>query len=1050
MILRCSPLARRILGLVAAVDPTTRWRFVLAATALIGMLAGVSANAQTRPASPSVVHEVWAFKDGAPESPTALAQTADGYLWIGAADGLFRFDGTRFELFGTPAGDALQSNYVSALGAADGGLWIGYWFGGFSFLQHGRLRNFVHTTGTVTGFAQDRGGAVWAGAQSRPGTSGLWRYDGSSWQVVGDGWRFPGQSVVQLGVDAKGNLWVLTGRRGAETPKDLYVLPANERAFRNAGKSLLVKGFTWDADHQVVTSPDARAPDGGAFVAWDSTPPPYPILRKRSFQIVDRADGAWLFTLDAGVLRHAVGDPLHDVIENSGPQDSEVHDVDASHAAALVDREGSLWMGGAKGIERLSYSPLTRQTLPASSLGLFMIAADREGAMWISAADGEGKSVIYRVRDGTVDWERSVPGVSSFAYRAPDGTHWFAGESGLWHRVGDDLSRVDLPPEWAGMSRFLVTMTHDGSGGYWLFVSGVGIYRLRDGTWTKYRPAPSLPEREASLQCPGSGPLVMFTDPANRVWFGCTKGQVAVIDHDQETVFGAKEGVLPGNVTAIYARGSAVWIGSEFGLQQYDGVRFRSVRSLDPQALRGISGIVETADGDLWLNGLGGIVHVRRAELAQALQDPLHRVSSERFDRRSGLPGLPSQLRRTPTAIEGTDGKLWFSVGGGVVSVDPRRRSLGATAPPASIQSVVADNERYDVDQALNFPAGTSNLQIGYAAVSLLHPEAIRFRYRLEGLDGDWRDAGTSTSVTYRSVPPGAYRFEVEASDPNGIWSGTTASARFTIQPAYYQTTWFRASFVVLLAALAWAVYRWRIAWLQRRFEMTLDTRVAERTRIARELHDTLLQSFHALLLHLQTVFVLLPSRAPEAKAKLGDVIEQAAAAIGEGRDAVQALRDSTVQRNDLALAIGLLGEQLSQDASGRAPAKLGMTVHGDIRELHPLVRDEIYRIAAEALRNAFAHAQAHRIDVDVRYERDRFELSVRDDGTGIDAAILSEGVEGHFGLRGMQERAKVIGGTLSIESEPGAGTQVRLTVPASRAYARRPRWSRRRAPETA
>jgi signal transduction histidine kinase len=368
----------------------------------------------------------------------------------------------------------------------------------------------------------------------------------------------------------------------------------------------------------------------------------------------------------------------------------------------------------------------------------------------------------------------------------------------------------------------MVTMTHDGSGGYWIFVSGVGLYRLKDGNWTKYLPAPELPRAEAVKRCPGSGPLIAFTDHANRVWLGCTKGQLAVIDGEKETSFGEKEGVQAGNITAIDARGSALWIGGEFGLQRYEKERFHSIQGLDPEALRGISGIVETADGDLWLNGLGGIVHIGRAEIVRAIKDPLYRVSSERFDRRAGLPGSPSQVRQMPTAIEGSDGRLWFSVSGGVVWLDPKRRSARLPAPPVSIQSVSADSERYELDQPLRFPAGTSSVQIGYAAVSLLHPDSIRFRYRLQGVDDDWRDAGTQTSVSYRSLPPGAYRFEVDASDANGIWSGKAATAQFSILPAYYQTNWFRVLCAALVLAMFWMAYRLRVRHLQRRFEMTL------------------------------------------------------------------------------------------------------------------------------------------------------------------------------------------------------------------------------------
>ena len=270
------------------------------------------------------------------------------------------------------------------------------------------------------------------------------------------------------------------------------------------------------------------------------------------------------------------------------------------------------------------------------------------------------------------------------------------------------------------------------------------------------------------------------------------------------------------------------------------------------------------------------------------------------------------------------------------------------------------------------------------------------------------------------------------------------------ISPSHRRTTrrtGFAPSARSLFLALLWAAYQWRVRQLHHQFEMTLDARVGERTRIARELHDTLLQSFHGLLLRFQTVFQLLPERPVEAKEKLGSAIEQAAEAITEGRDAVQGLRDSTTQTNDLALAISTLGEELAADSTGHRPA-FRVAVEGQSRDLHPILRDEVYKIAAEALRNAFLHANAKQVEVEIRYDNERFRLRVRDDGKGIDAAILSQqGREGHFGLPGMRERATLIGGKLTIWSEVDAGTEVELRLPADIAYAsaRRGSWFSRK-----
>jgi signal transduction histidine kinase/ligand-binding sensor domain-containing protein len=1006
---------------------------------LLPMVLAVAVNAEcataqiSSPGSQQIVHETWTFKDGAPQRATAFAQTNDGYLWVGSEAGLFRFDGVRFELFRSPFGDSLPSTSVSRLLAAKDGLWVGYVFGGFSFLKNGRVKNFAeNATSTVTGFAQDEHGITWAGSNSGPSRSGLWRFDGSSWQRIGAEWNAPERPVAHLGFDRDGILWILTGFSGPEATTQLHFLAPDDRRFRKAADNLFVLGFTRDADGKVLTTREKSRSDLLSSVEMEVPLPAYPILKKQSAQIVDRANAVWVISKDSVVFRRAATEPLEEVIGKSSPGNSEVLPINPVLSASLVDREGTIWLGAAGAVHRFSHSPLVRLQLPAGPAPWFMLAPDDGGVVWISAGDGVGTSALYRVTEGKVDLQRSMAGVASFVYRAPDKALWFGGEGGLWRMADGRLAKVELPKELAEGARFFTTMTHDGSGGFW--VGGYGLHRLKDGDWTKYEERRDLGTLGSRNPCPLRAVLSMFTDSANRVWLGCWKGQVTVLDADQATNFGPKDGLQVGNVMAIHGRGSEIWIGGEFGLQQFDRGRFQTIRAINSESLRGIVGIVETANGDLWLNGLGGIVHIRREEILKSLKDPAYQVSLECFDRRAGLPGLPSQLRHVPTAIEGTDGRLWFTVNNGVVWLDPTRASNQTPSPPVSIQSMTADDKVYEMDQRPEFPAGTSNIQISYAAVSLLNPEAIRFRYKLQEMDDEWHEAARSTSVSYRNLPPRSYRFEVGASDANGAWSDKTATAEFSILPAYYQTNWFRAVCAMLVLIAAWAVYRLRIRSMERRFEMTLDARVGERMRIARDLHDTLLQSFHGLLLRFQTASDLLPSRPTEAKHVLAGAIDQAAEAITEGRDAVQGLRASVTEVNDVADALRTLGEELAVEFDHDAP--LRVEVLGKPRALHPIVRDEVFRIAGEALRNAIRHADARQIEVELRYDEQKLGIRVRDDGKGIDSHVLQgEGREGHFGLPGMRERAKVAGGKLTVWSAVDSGTEVDLTIPATRAY---------------
>jgi signal transduction histidine kinase/streptogramin lyase len=977
-----------------------------------------------------VGHESWTFKDGAPPDVTCLAQTHDGFLWLcGAPNGLVRFDGTRFEPFSSPFGDQLLStNLYSLFAPPTGGLWVGYTLGGFSFLDKGRVANYASDTGSVYGFAQDRNGIVWAGT-----STGLWRFDRSVWQHVGVEWDAPAAPATQVGFDSQEKLWAMVGSYGA--PKDLIYLSPGAGHFKTAGRKLSGE-FTWDVDRSVLTEP-AASPMSASGEGPEG-PPVYPVLTKNR-QFVDRNNSLWTSPEDKPVMMRLPRESLHDASNKLSPDGSETYDVNPFENAVLVDREGNIWFGDVKGIHRLFYTPLIRQELPKDALDSadFSAVADDNGAVWISSGtSGTGKKgdLYYVLGDKA---ERHLAQVtSSFAYRAPDKTFWFSGEGCLWHLVGRDFVRVDLPAEMANQFNFLQTITEDPRGGIWVSFGRHGLYRLADGVWTSYGGRDDLPK---------TGPMmVAFTDDLGRLWFGYAKSQLAVLDGDRVRRFGPSDGLHVGTVMTVYERGSEIWIGGELGLEQFDEGRFHNIAAVDDELLRGISGIVETPDGDLWLNGTSGILHIHKEEISQALKNSTYRVRGERFGRRQGLPGVANQLKPLPTAIEGTDGRLWFTLRNGVVWLDPAAYSeRQAVPPPITIQLVSADDKSYVPVSGLSLPPHTSSVQISYSAVSLSDPEAIRFRYKLQEIDDDWHQAPTASPVTYRNLPPGSYHFNVAASDSNGAWSENIATAEFTILPAFYQTLWFRSLCVILLLLALAGLVQLRVRQIARVFNVRLEERVAERTRIARDLHDTLLQSFQGLLLHFQTAYALFDTRPADAKEVLGSSIDQTAQAITEGREAVQGLRASTVESNDLAQAVTTLGEQLAAEASSASSVGLHVEVEGAPRNLHPIVRDEIYRIASEALRNAFRHAEAQQIELEFRYDERQFRLRVRDDGKGIDATFLaSEGRTGHFGLHGMRERAKLMGGKLTVWTAAESGTEIELILPAVRVYAASPRRS--------
>jgi signal transduction histidine kinase/ligand-binding sensor domain-containing protein len=977
--------------------------------------------------SQQVIHQLWTVQQDAPEYILALAQTPDGYLWLGGPTGLFRFDGTHFDRFHSPYGDQLLSTNVHALIApTTGGLWIGYGFGGFSFLKDGRVTNYggviASSMGSVTSFAQGNDGSVWAGT-----STGVWRFGGANWNRLGAEWNGPSGSS-RVAFDRSGILWV-NGPSPSEG-KLLYLLPLSKQ-FAVAKTNVKSPTFLFDSEGRVVESPAEQRVilrSGGSAVRKLQA---FPILMEESVQIMDRHNAIWIKPdKDLKMMRIPAPKDLGSLATGPALSHAESYEVFPYFLSWLIDREGSIWFADQRGLHRFFYVSFT----PEMSLkGPPAIAPDTDGAVWVGIQESHEPNKLYRITGKSreaVKFPNSRTSQAQAIYVDKRQTVWLGNDFGLWHFVHRKPVQISLPKEVADRTRFLQTFAEDRSGGLWVSFGRNGLYRLSKGQWS------SLGGRE---DLPRSGVVIEFSDASGRVWFGYTKNQLAVLDGDKVHIFGPNNGVHVGNITAINGRGSGIWIGGEFGLQKFAGGRFQSLFAVDDDWLLGISGIIETGNGDLWLNGLSGIFHIGRSEIDEALKNPSYRVRGEHIGRRDGLPGSSAQIRPLPTAIEGSDGRLWFALSSGLVWLDPNRVKQQAMVAPITIQSISQDGHNHPIDSSLMFPAHTSTVEIYYSAISLSDPTAIRTRVRLLGAETNWNEVIATGPITYRNLSPGRYHFNVSASDTNGVWSDKVETIDFAILPAWYQTTWFRVLSGVVSVFLLWSLYQLRLKQLQQQFNVAIDARVSERTRIARELHDTLLQRFNALLLRFQTVSNLLPNKPEEAKRRIDSVVDEGSSAITEGRDAVHELRSAGLMTVDFGQSIRNFSRELFESSSNRqSTTEFQVHVEGAERDLNPVVRDEAYRIAAEAVRNAIRHAGPDRIEVEIRYNEEQLILRIRDDGTGIDSTILNkEHAPGHWGLRGMRERVKLIGGSLEIWSKVGSGTEIELTIPGANAYAK-------------
>jgi signal transduction histidine kinase len=406
--------------------------------------------------------------------------------------------------------------------------------------------------------------------------------------------------------------------------------------------------------------------------------------------------------------------------------------------------------------------------------------------------------------------------------------------------------------------------------------------------------------------------------------------------------------------------------------------------------------------------------------------------------------------------VSDSAGRIWFSLSSGLSVVNPSQINDNSVPALPHIEAITADNNIANLAAFVQIPPSPRRITFEYTGLSLAVPGRIHFRYFLEGFDSSWSQPVAAREAVYTNLGPGSYRFRLVASNSEGLWNGPETAIALKVAPAYYQTNWFLASCVAALLALLWGLYQLRLQQLAREFNMRLDERVSERTRIARELHDSLLQGFQGLMFRLQAVRDLLPGRASEAMQALDIALERGDRAIAEGRDTVSDLREPIMGDSDIAQALTALGEELAtQRSDNDATPCVRVLVEGKQRDLNPMLRDEIYRIAREALRNAFRHAKAQKIEAEITYGDSEFLLHVRDNGSGIDPAFANQGSRaGHWVLPGMRERAKSFGGKLEVWSEPRAGTEIMLRVPAAVAYgksdARRRFWSlRRRAGQT-
>jgi signal transduction histidine kinase/ligand-binding sensor domain-containing protein len=981
-------------------------------------------------------HNAWTIREGFFKGPIeSIAQTPDGYLWLATESGLLRFDGVRTVRWQPPAGEHLPGGSIrSLLAARDGRLWIGT-AQGLASWKDGKLTHYSNVTGQCRPLLEDREGTVWVGGFVAS-TGRLCAIQSGGTHCYGADGSF-GREVISLYEDSRGYLWAgsFTGVwRWKPGPPKLYRTPDLLSGLMDGVSGLMEgddRGLLIVMRHGIRRLVDGK---GEVYRFPGGRRPLQPIRIVSQFKNVsksygskqdfsgskllrDRNGGLWIGTTDGGVL-HVHQGRTDQFARSDGLSGDFIHGL-------FEDREGNVWVVTGDGLDRFrDFAIPTISVEQGLSNGFFScVMPARDGTVWIGTRDGlnrwnDGEVTIYRRRNSGLPDD-----VVESVFEDIRGRIWVSTGRGIAYFENGRFTRVSDVP-----SGHVHSIAGDGIGNLWLNQEQ-SLFHLRGGAVVERIPWARLQRSEA--------PRALLLDPIQGgLWLGFSSSLVYFKDGQIRMSYSRADGLGEGRVTGLQLDGDGtLWAATEGGLSRVKNGHIATLNSKNGLPCDTVHGVVEDDDHSLWLHTGCGFVRITRPELDAWVREPKRMIQVRVFDGSDGVSvySLPFSGR----VAKSSDGRIWFLPLEGVSVIDPRHLPVNKLPPPLQIEQIIADRKTYDPSSNLRLPPLVRDLEIDYTALSLVAPEKNRFRVKLEGRDPDWKAVGNERKAFYNDLPPRNYRFRVAASNNSGVWNEAGASLDFSIAPAYYQTVWFRASCAAAILGLLWALYRYRLHQIAQEFNARMEERINERTRIARELHDTLLQSFQGLMLRFQVAHDELPASPAEARTILANALDEAAQAIAEGRDAVQGLRSSTVETNDLARAIGSLGQELAGDETNSNRVASCVEVEGTPRDVHPILRDEIYRIAGEALRNAFRHAHARRLQVAIEYGERQFRLRVRDDGKGIDPELVGkQGRAGHWGLAGMRERAVLIGGNLEIRSQRESGTEVELSIPASIAYA--------------
>ena len=944
------------------------------------------------------LHTKWTQEEGYSLPPVqAITQTRDGYLWLGTGTGLIRFDGLRFVPWPV---HAISEGIRCLVAGSDGSLWTGTQ-SSFWDSRRGKTRSQVPLEilpcHMITAALEDTARGVWV-LTSCPNTGSLILLPpGGSPRsfTVDDG--LPEQKAETISRGRNGDLWIgISGGICKWSPG-------------NKADCLKSPGLL---PMSVITNET-----GEIFVADNKTKrvlkivnrelvPVSPAIADAPFaygaMLSDRDNNIWIGTVGKGLLRLHAG-----VVDRY----SRAEGLSSDLIAGLVqDREGVLWVGTARGIDRFRDPNVRILSKPDGLSGdvVSAVLGGHDGSTWVGTA-GAGLNRVDGDRVTVYSASTGLPsGVVLSLYEDLSQQLWVGTPGGLVVRSGGRFAEA-LTAEGERLRR-VANISGNRSGALLVFDNQRGLFTIQNRTARPLK-VPGLDSRTVYrilLANDGSIWLGHFDDKA---------GGVSVVREEKLVHYDSRDGIARGPVRALYEdREGAIWVGTGEGLSRFQNGRWTSWTA---PGLRhgGVHAIQEDQSDGLWLVTPGGVLRLSRANL-DSPGKPLEYIL---YGHTEGLRLLQSGGMATPKLTRARDGRLWLSTEDGAAIVDPTRVRINPVPPPVVIEQATLDGRDLDIGAGREIGFRGQNLQIAYTGNSLMAPERVRFKYFMHGLDHEWTDAGTRRNVTYVNLSPGHYRFQVIAANNDGVWNKTGAEIALQVYPYFYQTWWFYGACLGCIGLAVFAVHRLRIRRVVSRFQLI----AAERTRFTRELHDSLLQGFSGVIFQLEAAVRQFEAAPLAAKQKLMKALDQADESLREGREMIQSMRIPALENCTLPEALSVTTRRIADGM----PLEFDFKTTGRVRQGHYDLEANMFLVVREAVTNAVNHAAPKHIGVEMHYTGKGLQVTVLDDGAGFDPD-QAMAKTGHWGLRGMQERVKLIGGTFEVQTAPGRGTRLAISVP--------------------